>query len=641
MRLIDTQTLKLKDFGVDPPPYAILSHTWGKEEVTFQDMADLDAARKKKGFSKIEQCCRQARQDGFDWTWVDTCCIDKTSSAELSETINSMFSWYERAMKCYAILNDVVATRDELFPPPGQDAPNNSQRRPSWMYPHHKSAFFDSRWWTRGWTLQELIAPHDVEFYNRDWEYLTSKRACKDLIGEACAIAVPVLDQSRALASFCVAERISWASHRETTRDEDMAYCLLGLLDVNMPLLYGEGGYKAFLRLQQHFLEAKEDWTIFLWGERFLPPAVHVAGPFCHSPAAYLPPSGSAPVASMSRAPIHNILASSPSFLRRPTLSEWPRWSGADQKLLGFGEPPQATSRGLRLSLYLRRVTTQDLDGASQGASQLSRSLNDCFHGLHVQDPHFTYWLRPRSGELAQPLFFAAFPISNADPDPLLPCVLLLSTDSFGPAPTASKLLAGITSRGPRTYVRLLYFFYEIPASELSDEAWSLTTCCIQNQTESEGCQSQQPRHYTPRHSTGYGANFWVWRTPRPAIPCKRIASRFRGHDELGARHSLHLNATETFPGCLIQVAVRVRYYWLDVQVGKLRVKLKTQAARFSKMDLSSMWVETARETGPVCEERVDFGTKSLLITLWIKQSNDSLAKDWYKVYLAIVERKS
>jgi hypothetical protein len=84
-----------------------------------------------------------------------------------------------------------------------------------------------------------------------------------------------------------------------------------------------------------------------------------------------------------------------------------------------------------------------------------------------------------------------------------------------------------------------------------------------------------------------------------------------------------------------------VRYYWLDVQVGKLRVKLKTQAARFSKMDLSSMWVETARETGPVCEERVDFGTKSLLITLWIKQSNDSLAKDWYKVYLAIVERKS
>ena len=111
MRLINTETFDLKAFGSRPPPYAILSHTWGEEEVTFQDISDMWAARKKKGFAKIKRCCRQALRDGYDWVWVDTCCIDKTSSAELSETINSMYKWYERAMKCYAFRGRFSAAR--------------------------------------------------------------------------------------------------------------------------------------------------------------------------------------------------------------------------------------------------------------------------------------------------------------------------------------------------------------------------------------------------------------------------------------------------------------------------------------------------------------------------------------------------
>ncbi|KAK4098183.1 HET-domain-containing protein, partial [Parathielavia hyrcaniae] len=245
MRLINTTTFELKEFGPYPPVYAILSHTWGEEEVTFQDMANLGSAHTKKGFAKIERCCRQALRDGLHWAWVDTCCIDKTSSAELSETINSMFKWYSRALKCYAFLEDVPAVpNDNIF----QD-----------------ERFLPSRWWTRGWTLQELIAPLDVEFYDRDWLFLARKNDCKQLISRDYGIPESILDHAKTLGSICAAERISWASARETSREEDMAYCLLGLMDVNMPLLYGEGGSKALLRLQEQVITTSEDLSLFLW----------------------------------------------------------------------------------------------------------------------------------------------------------------------------------------------------------------------------------------------------------------------------------------------------------------------------------------------------------------------------------------
>ncbi|CAN9229026.1 unnamed protein product [Alternaria alternata] len=128
------------------PDYVILSHTWGSEEITLQDILS-NVAPSKKGFAKLIGCCKRAKDDGFTYCWIDTCCIDKTSSAELSEAINSMYQWYKGACICYAYLEDVQGN-------PQLD---------------DYEAFSKSRWFTRGWTLQELIAPGIVEFYNVSW----------------------------------------------------------------------------------------------------------------------------------------------------------------------------------------------------------------------------------------------------------------------------------------------------------------------------------------------------------------------------------------------------------------------------------------------------------------------------------------
>jgi hypothetical protein len=147
MRLLDSASLCLSEFFGDRiPQYVILSHTWGEDEVTFQDIQDLKKAREKKAFRKLEQCCNKAHLDGFQWVWIDTCCIDKTSSAELSEAINSMYQWYRDSQICYAYLEDVRLVYAGIA---GKDLK-------------------ESRWFTRGWTLQELIAPSIVEFYDTD-----------------------------------------------------------------------------------------------------------------------------------------------------------------------------------------------------------------------------------------------------------------------------------------------------------------------------------------------------------------------------------------------------------------------------------------------------------------------------------------
>lgn len=267
MRLLNVDSRELVEFyGDDIPSYAILSHTWGKEEVTFQDLAK-DGYREKRGYAKIEGCCRQAKRDLINWVWVDTCCIDKGSSAELSEAINSMFRWYERSKVCYAYLEDV---------PSGQNPFESG------------SAFQMSRWFTRGWTLQELLAPTRIVFYDADWKAVFSSQVvntAKDTVhGEAhmpawvanrnkyigllsgiTTISRKVLNREIPLASVSAACKFSWAAPRVTTRVEDMAYCLLGLLGVNMPLLYGEGE-KAFIRLQEIVLSTTEDISILAWG---------------------------------------------------------------------------------------------------------------------------------------------------------------------------------------------------------------------------------------------------------------------------------------------------------------------------------------------------------------------------------------
>jgi hypothetical protein len=237
MRLINTRTLELHDFYLlDIPPYAILSHTWGDGEVTFQDMSSPSRSL-KKGYTKILQTCRLAQDQGIDFAWVDTCCIDKSSSAELTESINSMFDWYKNAIVCYVYLVDL---------------------------PSNTSALTSCRWFTRGWTLQEMLAPRRLDFYDMTWNLVGSKLSFIGTISKTTGIPPKVLLGDIALSDCSVAARMSWAASRQTTRVEDVAYCLLGIFDVNMPLIYGEG-CKSFRRLQEEIIKRNADLTIFAW----------------------------------------------------------------------------------------------------------------------------------------------------------------------------------------------------------------------------------------------------------------------------------------------------------------------------------------------------------------------------------------
>jgi hypothetical protein len=202
MRLLNAITISFEVFYDDPPPYAILSHTWGREheEATFQDLRD-GTATDKPGYLKIRACCDQAGRDGLGYAWIDTCCIDKTNSVELQEAINSMFNWYRKSTICYAYLADY-------------DGPGG--------YFSIGEAFRASKWFTRGWTLQEVIAPTKVVFYNRKWDNIGTRVDLGRLISDITGISDSVL-RGEDLELSSVAERMPWASMRKTTRPEDMA----------------------------------------------------------------------------------------------------------------------------------------------------------------------------------------------------------------------------------------------------------------------------------------------------------------------------------------------------------------------------------------------------------------------------------
>ncbi|PVH77501.1 HET-domain-containing protein [Cadophora sp. DSE1049] len=243
MRLINTSTLLLHEFsGRNVPLYAILSHRWEDSEVTFEDLRG-GRGPDRVGWRKITGCCSQAARDGWEYVWIDSCCIDKSSSSELSEAINSMFTWYRSAQICYVYLSDVPSADEDHF------APN--------------SRFRQSKWFRRGWTLQELLAPAKVEFYSQDWVEFGTKSSLQDLI-----IVITGITHLFHYEDACIAQKMSWAASRETTREEDQAYCLMGLFDVNMATLYGEGAIKAFMRLQQEIISKTDDESIFAWSHR-------------------------------------------------------------------------------------------------------------------------------------------------------------------------------------------------------------------------------------------------------------------------------------------------------------------------------------------------------------------------------------
>ncbi|KAI4242309.1 MAG: hypothetical protein LQ352_007259 [Teloschistes flavicans] len=256
MRLLQTETLQFKEFfDTNIPKYAILSHRWDQDEVSFKQMRKGQAPE-GLGLTKLRNFCLQARTDGYEWAWMDTCCIDQKSSAELSEAINSMFRWYRNAERCYVYLADVnerLVEDDRSF------------------HPRTRTEILASSWFRRGWTLQELLAPQEIIFYDAQWRSLGDKYGLHPLIEEATGIAPIYLHQpDRCCKTYdrkgpSAATKMSWAARRETSRSEDMAYCLLGLFDINMPLLYGEGGAKAFRRLQTEIISKQVDESIFAW----------------------------------------------------------------------------------------------------------------------------------------------------------------------------------------------------------------------------------------------------------------------------------------------------------------------------------------------------------------------------------------
>lgn len=344
MRLINLDTLELESFiGYGKiPSYAILSHTWGSDEVTYADMTtrSRDELEAKAGYQKIvkfgqfvrgrdapkpvQRGPRCADDRRVAWKnaamlpsvykithlWVDTCCIDKSSSSELSEAINSMFVWYQEAVYCVAILEDYEH-------PVGE---SSSQFRPS------EDAFVQCRWFTRGWTLQELLAPGRLFFVDMNWVSLGPRFEVLDSVSAASGIDAMYL-QNGGWQKANIAKRLSWAAKRETTRPEDLAYCLLGVFGVHMPLLYGEGGHSAFIRLQEEIIKEFDDHSIFAWGRRN-----HAkAGPWNESPSVVL-----------------GAFASHPSQFQG--LDTMQTYSGEEE------EPHTVTNKGIRIRLPIVKV---------------------------------------------------------------------------------------------------------------------------------------------------------------------------------------------------------------------------------------------------------------------------------------------
>jgi hypothetical protein len=245
LEILPNEDFRLTEKFLDDaiPPYAILSHTWGSQEVIFEDIVK-DSGRSKAGYKKIKFCGEQATRDGLQYFWVDSCCIDKSNSQELQEAITSMYRWYQRATKCYVHLSDVSIRKRER---------DNESSQNTW-----EQAFRQSRWFTRGWTLQELLAPLSVEFFSIEGSRLGNKQSLEQQIHEITRVPISALRGS-ALSHFSTEQKFDWAKKRQTTREEDWAYSLLGIFDISMPVTYGERRANAVRRLRKEIDDAWKD----------------------------------------------------------------------------------------------------------------------------------------------------------------------------------------------------------------------------------------------------------------------------------------------------------------------------------------------------------------------------------------------
>ena len=227
----------------DIPPYAILSHTWiDGQEVTYDELI-AGISQEKTGYNKLRFCRERVVQDELQYFWVDTCCINKCDFTEFTIAINSMFRWYQRATKCYVYLADVHIPHEvhdvQVF-------------RSTW-----EGAFRRSRWFTRGWTLQELLAPRIVEFFSKEGKKLGSKISLEREISTITQIPIDALRAS-SFRDFGIEQRMGWVVKRKTSLAEDKAYCLLGIFGVFLPVIYGEGEDYAFGRLRREVASQAE-----------------------------------------------------------------------------------------------------------------------------------------------------------------------------------------------------------------------------------------------------------------------------------------------------------------------------------------------------------------------------------------------
>lgn len=341
MRLLHTKELEFYEFGGrEVPNYAIHSHTWGNEEVTLQDIK-TNGAVKLRGYEKVSKARSVAAADGFDYVWIDTCCIDKTSSAELSEALNSMYRWYQEAGECYAYLADVL---------------HNSVNRVTGVT---GPEFWNSRWFTRGWTLQELITPLSVIFLNDEWQEFGTKSNLQRDISEITGIPGSSL-LGDDLRHASVAQRMLWASKRETTRIEDLAYCLMGLFGIYMPMLYGEGE-RAFIRLQEDIMRVSDDHSLFAWRS-----IEDHGGILANSPAAFVNSGNIVPV-SLAYA------TSSPPTLSSRGIHLSLRFINNGQQGKGFAilHCTEAGKERMRITLHLRDVFLTNEDFVREQSTTL------------------------------------------------------------------------------------------------------------------------------------------------------------------------------------------------------------------------------------------------------------------------------
>ncbi|KAG1875820.1 hypothetical protein F4604DRAFT_1581727, partial [Suillus subluteus] len=240
--------------------YAVLSHRWlpdNQEPLYHQVSKEPKEVADGPGWKKLERFCHTAKVvHNCEFAWSDTCCIDKPSSSELEESIRSMFRWYRNSHVCIAFLSetaDLAALQLQETGKSGEKAVD--------------------AWFERGWTLQELIAPLQIKFYGANWKPLiqgsTNDRNNRDskVIMEKISTLTDIhMDD---LESFTpgidrVPEKMLWASRRRTTRIEDRAYSLVGIFDISIMIVYGEGK-RAFFRLIEEVIKRYDKWDVFLW----------------------------------------------------------------------------------------------------------------------------------------------------------------------------------------------------------------------------------------------------------------------------------------------------------------------------------------------------------------------------------------